>query len=74
MKIQDKAKLDTLIIMNQVLSKINSNSENLNSEIEFNQIHKLEDKKISNKILQLNELMKKAAELSKEIENNFYAF
>ena len=71
MNLHDKTKLDTLVCMNQLLSKINSNFDSLNTGIELDE---LQDKKLSKKLLKLKALMNQAAEISKEIEKDFYGF
>lgn len=74
MTLQDKSKLDTLIFRNQVLSKITANYKILSSEIQENELDKIDDKKMLKKLMKLNDLMKQASDLAKEIETNFYGY
>ena len=74
MTLQDKSKLDTLIFRNQLLSNITANYKSISSEIQENELDKIDDKKMLKKLMKLNDLMKQASELAKEIETNFYGY
>jgi hypothetical protein len=74
MTIQDKEKVYELLRGNQVLAQITWCQDILEREIQWKKMDNLTDKKMSKKIKKLNDLMKQASELAKEIETNFYGY
>jgi hypothetical protein len=74
MTIQDKEKVYELLRGNQVLAQITWCQDILEREIQWKNMDNLTDKKMSKKIKKLNDLMKQASDLAKEIETNFYGY